>query len=141
MTGKRAAAAALRRTVRADGKAGARARVASTQHTTGRRTDAAAMATATRLPRVPKGRRAQFFDDAAVDQLFAIVAALTAELSVVGERMMTLEKVLESSGALRQGVLERYAPGDAEQAARTAAREALIERVFQVLEAYAPAGG
>ena len=39
------------------------------------------------LPRVAKGRRARFHDDAAVDQLFGIVTALTAELSVAFERI------------------------------------------------------
>ncbi len=139
MTRKRAAVAGRRRTGRTYSKARAGTDVVLSRQTTDRRTGGAAQASPIRLPRVPKGRRAQFFDDAAIDQLFAIVAALTAELSVVSERMMTLEKLLESAEVLRQGALEQHAPGEAEQAARAAAREALIERVFQVLEAYTPA--
>jgi hypothetical protein len=88
-----------------------------------------------RLPRTAKGRRAQFFDDPAVDQLFAIVSALTAEVSVLAERLATLERLLVASGGLRDGAIETYEPGGEEAVARTTAREALIERVFQVLEA------
>lgn len=90
-----------------------------------------------RLPRVPKGGRARFFSESGVDQLFGIVTALTAELSVAFERIETLERVLESRGTLQRNEIESYVPGPLESASRTVDREALIERVFQVLEAYA----
>lgn len=90
-----------------------------------------------RLPRTPKGRRARFFDEPGVDQLFGIVTALTAELSVAFERIETLERVLEAGGALDRARIERWSPDADEARARAAAREALIERVFQVLEDFA----
>jgi hypothetical protein len=90
---------------------------------------------------VAKGRRAQFYGEPGVDQLFGIVTALAAELSVAFERIETLERVLEKSGALRRSELETWMPDAAESVARSAAREALIERVFQVLEAYAEPPG
>jgi hypothetical protein len=93
-----------------------------------------------RLPRVPKGRRARFFQEAGTDQLFGIVTALTAELSVAFERIETLERVLEKHGALHRSEIETHQPDAAEAAARTVAREALIERVFQVLEDFAEPG-
>jgi hypothetical protein len=88
------------------------------------------------LPRIPKGRRAQFFDDPAIDQLFAIVTALTAEVSVVAERLASLEETLQKSGVIAALAVERYVPSDAQSARRAVAREDLIARVFQVLEAY-----
>jgi hypothetical protein len=94
-----------------------------------------------RLPRVPKGRRARFFTESGTDQLFGIVTALTAELSVAFERIETLERILEKRGALQRSEIETHRPDVAEAAARTVAREALIERVFQVLEDYAEPGG
>jgi len=94
-------------------------------------------ARALRLPRTPKGRRARFFDEPGVDQLFGIVTALTAELSVAFERIETLERVLEAGGALDRAQIERWSPDEDEVRARAAAREALIERVFQVLEDFA----
>lgn len=90
-----------------------------------------------RLPRVAKGRRAQFHVDPASDQLFAIVTALTAELSVAFERIATLEQLLEMGGTLRREAIEAHRPEGEEAEARRVAREALIARVFQVLEAYA----
>ena len=51
-------------------------------------------APAVRLPRDPKGRRAQFYDDPAVDQLWAILLSLTAEVSVAFDRIDTLERLL-----------------------------------------------
>jgi hypothetical protein len=91
-------------------------------------------ATTFRLPRVPKGKPARFHRDPAIDQLFGIVAALTGELSVVAERLATLERVLERRGGLGPDDIERYEMDDAEAARRTEEREALIERTFQVLE-------
>lgn len=95
---------------------------------------APAAGTTFRLPRVPKGKPARFHRDPAIDQLFGIVAALTGELSVVAERLATLERVLERRGGLGPEDIERYEMDDAEAARRTEAREALIERTFQVLE-------
>lgn len=86
------------------------------------------------LPRVWKGKRARFHADPATDQLFGIVTALTAELSVAYERLSTLEAVLRRRGHLGATDLEDYQIDDAEALTRTMAREELIERVFQVLE-------
>jgi hypothetical protein len=91
-------------------------------------------AAAFRLPRVPKGKPVRFHRDPAIDQLFGIVAALTGELSVVAERLATLERVLERRGSLGPDDIERYEMDEAEAGRRTEAREALIERTFQVLE-------
>ena len=116
-------------------KSGSVQRVRQSRSTGAGKTRIAAVPTP-RLPRVPKGGRAQFFDDPAVDQLFAIVAALTAELSVVAERMRTLEAVLAAGGFIAPGAIETHAIEDADAVVRAQQREALIERVFQVLEAY-----
>jgi hypothetical protein len=86
------------------------------------------------LPRVPKGKRVRFHADPNVDRLFAIVAALTAELSVVSERLLTLERVLAERGQLASDAIETHEIDEAEAALRLKMREGLIERVFQALE-------
>jgi hypothetical protein len=91
-----------------------------------------------KLPRAAKGKRAQFYDDPAIDQLMGIVAALTAEVSVAFERIATLERLLAKRGQLTLADVESYEPDDAESAERAVARESLIERVFQVLEVTDP---
>jgi hypothetical protein len=90
-----------------------------------------------KLPSLAKGIRAQFYDDPAIDQLFAIVTALTGEISVAFDRLDTLERVLVQARSLPAGAVESYvAQGDdAERRARN--REDLLRRVFAVFEAYA----
>jgi hypothetical protein len=72
-----------------------------------------------------------------VDQLFGVVASLSAELWAAYERIDTLERVLQESGVLRPDAVEKFSPGEQVLAQRAAAREAFIQRVFQVLEDYA----
>jgi hypothetical protein len=90
-----------------------------------------------KLPRLAKGIRPQFYDDPAIDQLFAIVTALTGEVSVAFDRLDTLERVLVQARSLPAGAVESYvAEGDdAERRARN--REDLLRRVFAVFDAYA----
>ena len=89
-----------------------------------------------RLPRVSKGKRPQFHDSVAVDQLFAIVTALAAELSVAFDRLDTVERLLVANGVIAEDAVEAYQPRGAAAEARGARREALIQRVFAVFEAY-----
>ncbi len=89
------------------------------------------------LPRLSKGTRPEFYEDPAIDQLFAIVTALTAELSVVFDRLDTLERVLVESRALANGAVEAYV-GDADAIEQRASKRAeLLQRVFAVFDAYA----
>ena len=113
-------------------KGGARAAVGST-----RATQLAAVAGASaRLPREPKGRRAQFYADPAIDQLWAVVTAITAEVSVAFDRLDTLERVLERDGAATRAAIEAYRPDEAASRERSRRREELIARVFEVLNQY-----
>jgi hypothetical protein len=95
---------------------------------------------ARRLPRDPKGRRAQFYPDPAIDQLMAIVTALTAEVSVAFDRIDTLERLLATRGVLDSAAVEAWQPDAEATAERARRREELIERVFQVLSQYAQGG-
>lgn len=101
------------------------------------RTTAAAPAEGVQLPRRSKGRRPEFYDDPAVDQLFAIVTALTAEISVAFDRLDTLERVLVQSQMLAPNALESFQPDALASRQRSERRDELLRRVFAVLEAYA----
>ena len=102
-----------------------------------RRQSAAAKSSEFRLPRVHKGKRSQFFSDPGIDQLFAIVTAMTAELSAAFERIATLEALLARGATVSREAVEAFEPDAADAARRAVEREALIARVFQVLELYA----
>jgi hypothetical protein len=94
-------------------------------------------ATRVRLPSLSKGRRPEFYEDPAIDQLFAIVTALTAELSVVYDRLDTLERVLVQARAVKPDAMEAYiVPGEIADL-RVRRRDELLRRVFAVFEAYA----
>lgn len=97
---------------------------------------ARAAAASVALPRISKGRRPQFYDQVAIDQLMAIVTALTAETSVAFDRIDTLERLLAAAGVLETARVESYRPNADIEEARRAKREELIRRVFAVFDAY-----
>ena len=86
------------------------------------------------LPRVSKGRRSQFHDHVAIDQLFAMVTALTAEISVAFDRIDTLEKVLARAGVVAGDAVESFIPDETVNETRRAKREELLQRVFAVFQ-------
>jgi len=86
------------------------------------------------LPRVSKGRRSQFHDQVAIDQLFAVVTALTAEISVLFDRIDTLEKMLARAGALPADAVESFVPDETVNETRRGKREELLQRVFAVFQ-------
>lgn len=102
-----------------------------------RRARALPAAKTVRLPRIAKGRRPEFYEDPAIDQLFAIVTALTGEISVLSDRLDTLERLLIAARILRANAIEDHVPDAAVQAIRAQRRDELLRRVFAVLEIYA----
>ncbi len=62
-----------------------------------------------------KGERPALHDDPVVDDLFGMVAALTAEISVALDRIATLERLLEQRGVLTPGGVEAYEADEAER--------------------------
>ncbi len=89
------------------------------------------------LPRIAKGRRPEFYEDPAIDQLFAIVTALTGEISVLFDRLDTLERLLDAAGTVPAQAIEAYVPEEAAATLRAERRDELLRRVFAVLELYA----
>jgi hypothetical protein len=92
---------------------------------------------AVKLPTRSKGDRPVFYEDPAIDQLFAIVTALTGEISVAFDRLDTLESALVRARALAPDALESYVADGSAAELRARKREELLRRVFAVLEAYA----
>lgn len=81
-----------------------------------------------------KGRRPEYFDDPAIDRLLSIVLALTGEVSVLRERLDTVERLLEARGALSREDIERYVPDRAAGEERGLATKAYIARVMRALQ-------
>jgi hypothetical protein len=79
-----------------------------------------------------KGKRPAYFEDPALDRTLSIVMALVGEVSVMRERMDTLERLLAAKGSISRADIEAYEPDKA------AARErGLITReyIFRVMRA------
>jgi hypothetical protein len=79
----------------------------------------------------PKGRRPAYFDDPAVDRLVSLSMALVAEVSVLRERLDTVERLLEAKGGLTQAEIDAYMPDAAAGAERGEATRAYIARVMR----------
>jgi hypothetical protein len=86
------------------------------------------------LPRIAKGRRPQFYEDPAVDQLFAMVTALTGEISVLFDRLDTVQRLLDAAGVVAAQAVADYVPQGPAAAERAQHRDELLRRVFAVLE-------
>ncbi len=91
------------------------------------------------LPLRSKGKRATFYKDPAVDQLFAIITMLTQELSVAFDRIETVERMLDKNGVISRADIEAYKPDEQEETERTARRDEYIGRVFNILHQEAEA--
>ena len=91
------------------------------------------MSTETRVfPRHAKGARPSFFDDPAIDQVMTFVIEVTTELSVLRDRVNTLESLLEKHELLPAGAVENFRPDPEAERSRMAARKAFLERVFRM---------
>jgi hypothetical protein len=77
--------------------------------------------------------RPHFHDEPAIDRLIAMNLALLREVSVLKDRVTTLEKLGEAAGWLAEGALDAYHPDLAERTVREAVREAMVGRVLNVL--------
>jgi hypothetical protein len=84
------------------------------------------------LPRHTKGKRSQFFADPDLDQMMTFLLELTAEVSVLRERVDTVERLLDANGSVTRAQIEAFEPNAQADAERTAAREALVRRVLRM---------
>ena len=78
-----------------------------------------------------KGKRPEYFDDPALDRLYSVVFALVAEVSVLRERLDTVERLLEAGGTIRREDIEAYAPDRAAGEERGLATRAYVARVMR----------
>ncbi len=87
---------------------------------------------AVRLPRETCGKRPQFFDDPAIDQMMTFLIELTTEVAVLRERLDTVERLLDGKGSLTRTDIEAFRPSPQIEAERNAWREAYLKRVFRM---------
>ncbi len=58
----------------------------------------------------PKGKRPQYFEDPAVERMMSILMAVVGEVSVMKDRLDTVERLLEAKGTISRADIEAYHP-------------------------------
>nr|WP_310523486.1 hypothetical protein [Polymorphobacter sp.] len=85
------------------------------------------------LPKHVTGARPAFHADPAIDRLIAMVLALTREVSVLRDRVDTVEILGANAGWLAPNAVETYIAPLPVRQRREVAREAMIARVLSIM--------
>jgi len=78
-----------------------------------------------------KGKRPEYFDDPEDEQILSILMAVVGEVSVLRERMDTIERLLETKGSITREEIENYAPDKEAAYERGAMVREYIHRVMR----------
>ena len=78
-----------------------------------------------------KGKRPAYFADPAVDRVLSIVMAMASEVSVLRERLDTVERLLDANGTISRDDIETYEPDRTAGAERGLATQAYIARIMR----------
>jgi hypothetical protein len=78
-----------------------------------------------------KGKRPAYFDDPAIDRTLSIVMALVGEVSVMRERMDTIERLLDDKGTINRADIESYTPDRAAGQERGLLTKVYIARIMR----------
>jgi predicted nucleic acid-binding Zn-ribbon protein len=81
-----------------------------------------------------KGQRPHYFDDPAQDRMLSILMALVSEVSVVRERIDTIERLLDAKGTISRADIEAYMPDKDAAHERSVSTKAYIARVMRALQ-------
>ena len=82
------------------------------------------------LPRVAKGKKPIYLDERSIDNLMAMIMTLTQEISVLRDRLDTIEKLLEKKKAISLEDIETFEPDDDLAEERRDRRQMLLKRVL-----------
>ncbi|MCT7983260.1 hypothetical protein NG796_08140 [Laspinema sp. A4] len=81
-----------------------------------------------------KGKRPVYLQNPEQDQLLAIALALAGEVSVLRERLDTIERIAETKGLFTAAEIEAYQPDPQGEQEREQWRAEYIARVLRVLQ-------
>jgi len=87
-----------------------------------------------KLKRQAKGKRPAYLPDPTSEKILAMVMALAGEVSVMRDRMETMERLSEKSGIFSSEDIENYVPSDEEKAAREERRAEYLRRLFRSVQ-------
>ena len=84
-------------------------------------------------PAEPHLRRPIAGLDPAEDRLLAMIAALASEVTMLRQRIDTVERLAEAAGVFSRADIEAFAPSPEAGAERDALRRRAIEKIFRPL--------
>ncbi|MDG2434069.1 MAG: hypothetical protein P8M55_00340 [Gammaproteobacteria bacterium] len=87
-----------------------------------------------KLPRVAKGKNLVYLDDSSIDNILAMVMTLTQEISVLTDRLDTVENLMANKGQINRDDIDSFEPDDELQEKRTERRKTLLKRVLLPIE-------
>ena len=82
------------------------------------------------LPRVAKGKKPIYLDERSIDNLMAMIMTLTQEISVLRDRLDTIEKLLVNKKSITLEDIETFEPDDDLIKERKDRRQMLLKRVL-----------
>ena len=82
------------------------------------------------LPRVAKGKKPIYLDERSIDNLMAMIMTLTQEISVLRDRLDTIEKLLVNKKSITLEDIETFEPDDDLIKERNDRRQMLLKRVL-----------
>lgn len=85
------------------------------------------------LPRKAKGQRPAYFSDPAVDKLLSMTIALAGEVSVLRDRMDTIEQLLERGEKVSRDAIDAFIPDAEVRAQRDERRDQFISVILKTL--------
>jgi hypothetical protein len=86
------------------------------------------------MTKIAKGKRPVYLDNSQNDKLLTMVVALAGEVSVLHERLDTIERLLAAKGILSIAEIENYEPDADAVKEREHWRVEYIARVLRVLK-------
>ena len=82
----------------------------------------------------PLGKRPYFLDDPAVERVLAITMAVAQEVSVLRERVDTIERLLENGNAIKRADIDAYEPDPAAATERAEWQRMYIARILRIVQ-------
>ena len=86
------------------------------------------------LPRVAKGKKPIYLDERSIDNLMAMIMTLTQEISVLRDRLDTIEKLLVNKKSITLEDIETFEPDDDLIKERKDRRQMLLKRVLRPID-------
>lgn len=87
-----------------------------------------------RLRRTARGKRPRYFSDPAVDRLLGMLMSLIGEVSVLRDRLDSVERLIEKGGLFGRDEIDSFLPDKQQEAERENTRRRYIERVMRVVQ-------